>query len=227
VGRTIALSLADQGCDVVVHYHTSAEAAEATASGILGRGVRALPVRADLQRMEGISALFQAIDQAFGGLDLLVNSAAVMVPGELLRVSPPDWQRTVGLNLRGTFFVLQLAAERMRRRGGGSIVNISDVAGLRPWKRYPLHSISKAGVEMLTQVAALSLAPEVRVNAVAPGPVLKPDGMAEGRWEEIARDLPLQRGGSPEDIARAVVFLFENDFITGETLVVDGGSTWV
>jgi pteridine reductase len=109
------------------------------------------------------------------------------------------------------------------QRHGGAIINVSDIAGHKPWGRFPIHSISKAGVEMLTRVAALRLAPSIRVNAVAPGPVLKPESMTQARWEEIGRTLPLQRPGSPQDAVAAVLFLLESDFITGATLVVDGG----
>lgn len=112
----------------------------------------------------------------------------------------------------------------MRINGAGAIVNISDIAGLRPWRDYPVHSVSKAGLEMLTKVAARTYTPEVRVNAVAPGPVLKPGEMPDTRWQEIGNALPLHRCGNASDVARAVIFLLENDFITGETLVVDGGS---
>jgi pteridine reductase len=126
------------------------------------------------------------------------------------------------LNLRAAFFCLQAAARRMQA-GGGAIVNISDVAGQRPWSRYPIHSISKAGVDMLTRSAALALAPSVRVNGVAPGPVEKPSRMAEGRWAEIGRAVPLGRPGSGDDVAAAVVFLLQNDYLVGETIAVDGG----
>lgn len=227
LGRAIALALADQGCDVVIHYHTSRQAAAETVAEIEARGRRAVAVQADLSGSEGVAQLFCRVDEVFGGVDLLVNSAAILIPKDLLRVSEADWRQTVGLNLKGAFFCLQQAAMRMRARGGGAVVNIADLAGLRPWKRFPLHSISKAGIEMLTQVAALALAPEIRVNAVAPGPVLKPSAMAEERWQKIGDALPLRRPGDPSDVARAVIFLFENDYITGETLVVDGGGQWV
>ena len=107
---------------------------------------------------------------------------------------------------------------------GGVVINISDIAGLQPWVDFPVHSISKVGVEMLTKIAALSFAPNVRVNAVAPGPVLKPDQMTEERWAQIGGELPLGHAGEPADVAEAVIFLLKNDFITGETLVVDGGN---
>ena len=223
VGRAIALALAHERSRLVIHYNTSAAEAEATVAEARASGAMAIAIRADLTDRAAIAALFRAADDAFGGVDILVNSAAILEPGDLLTASESDWERTIGLNLRGAFFCLQEAAVRMKRRGGGAVVNISDVAGRRPWGRYPIHSISKAGVEMLTRVAALALAPEIRVAAVAPGPVLKPDRMSPERWSEIGAALPLRRGGTPDDVARAVIFLLRNDFITGVSLPVDGG----
>ncbi len=226
LGRVIALALAGRGGHLILHYHSADQEAQKTAAEIQSMGRRALAVRADLSTTAGVTELFDRVDDTFGGLDVLINSAAVLLPKGLLEVSEEDWRQTVGLNLKGAFFCLQQAARRMRARGGGAIVNISDLAGRRPWKRFPLHSISKAGIDMLTQVAALALAPDIRVNAVAPGPVLRPVGMSESRWQEIASQLPLHRPGSPQDVAQAVLFLLENDYITGETLVIDGGGQW-
>ncbi|HEY69748.1 MAG TPA: SDR family oxidoreductase [Anaerolineae bacterium] len=227
VGRTIALALADRGCDLLVHFHRSEQKASETVALAEQAGVRAAAAQADLGQHAGIEALFQSVDQHFDGLDLLVNSAAIMHAKDLLLVDQDDWDRTIDLNLRGSFFCIQMAAQRMRKRGKGAIVNISDVAGLMPWKRFPVHSISKAGIEMLTKVAARALAPEIRVNAVAPGPVLKPEGYEQPQWEKITQAVPLQRSGAPDDVAEAVVFLLENEFITGETLIVDGGRTLI
>ena len=222
VGGAISLALAEQGCNVVVHFHSSAEMARETASKIENFGVECLLLQADLSQYSEVPTLFERIDQAGWNLDILVNSAAVMEANDLLAADEDTWARTFDLNLKGAFFCLQQAAKRMQSNGG-LIVNITDIAAHRPWPRYPIHSISKAGLEMLTQVAALRLAPEIRVNAIAPGPVAKPDAMSPGRWQEITDALPLQRGGNPSDVARAVIFLAENEFITGETLVVDGG----
>lgn len=223
VGRGIALALAHRGCDVVVHYHASEPDAEATESEIVGLGRRAVRLRADLRLPEDIGRLFKAVDGAFGGVDILVNSAASLESQDLLTLTADDWDRVLDLNLRGPFLCLQQAALRMRTRGGGAIVNISDVAAHWPWPRYPAHSVSKAGLEMLTRVAALALAPTIRVNAVAPGPVDKPERMSDERWAALGRALPLQRPGSPDDVAHAVVFCLENDYVNGEVLFVDGG----
>ncbi len=224
VGRAIALAMAERGCNIIVHYHTSEDAAEKTAREARSFGVQTLMLQADFRRYAEVIGMFQALDDAGWKIDLLVNSAAIMQSIDLLTATEKDWHSTVDLNLKAYFFCIQQAAKRMLERGGGAIVNISDVIGLRPWKRFPIHSISKAGVEMLTQVAALALAPKIRVNAVAPGMVLKPSRMPQERWDELTGALPLSRGGSGSDVAEAVVFLFENEFITGETLVVDGGS---
>lgn len=223
VGRAIVLALADGGCDVMVHYHRSRAEAERTAADAARRGIRAVPIGADLRQSGGIASLFDHFDRAFERLDILVNSSAVLTPVDVLAASEADWHETIDLNLRAAFFCLQAAARRMQASGGGAIVNISDVAGQRPWSRYPIHSISKAGVDMLTRVTALALAPSIRVNGVAPGPVEKPTAMTDERWLAIAEALPLRRPGQAADVAAAVVFCIENEYLVGETIAVDGG----
>lgn len=222
VGRHIALALAREGCDLVVHYHRSQAEAEATVRELNQAGAPAVAVQADLSQPAGIEHLFGEVDRLRGRLDILINSAAILTPVDLLTATYTDWASTMDLNLRATFFCLQAAARRMQTRGG-AIVNISDVAGQRPWRRYPIHSISKAGVDMLTRTAALALAPAVRVNGVAPGPVEKPKRMPDDRWTEIGKSVPLGRPGSGDDVAAAVVFLLQNDYVVGETIAVDGG----
>jgi pteridine reductase len=160
-------------------------------------------------------------------LDVLVNSAAIMQRIDFDEVGVEDWSSTINLNLRAPFFCIQHAARIMKRNHGGVIINISDIAGLKPWPRFPVHSISKAGMEMLTRVAARTYAPEIRINAIAPGPVLKPDEMSDERWKQIGAKLPLGKPGNPAAIVEAVLFLIQNDAITGETLAVDGGDQLV
>lgn len=224
VGREIAIALAHAGCHLAIHYHNSEKAARGTASEAHALGVNAVILQADLRKLNQIEELFRFIDSKLGSLDFLVNSAAIMKRIDFQKAVEDDWHNTIDLNLKAPFFCIQKAAERMRINGAGAIVNISDLAGLRPWRDYPIHSVSKAGLEMLTKVAARKYAPEIRVNAVSPGPVLKPDEMSDTRWQEIGDALPLQHCGNASDVARAVIFLLENDFITGETLVVDGGN---
>jgi len=222
VGRSILLALARAGADVVVHYHRSQEQAEATQAEVLALGRRVLLVRADLSRVEEIVAMFAEVGRTFPVLHVLVNSAAIMEAQSVEAVAPADWDRTLDLNLRAPFFCAQQAAQRMTQ--GGVIINIGDVAGMQPWARYPVHSVSKAGVAMLTQVLARALAPRVRVNAVAPGPVARPSDLAPERWQAIGQRLPLERAGSPEDVAQAVLYLVQADFVTGTILAVDGGA---
>ena len=223
VGKHIAIALAKQGCDIAIHYHGSREKAFATVEEIQTLGVKASAFQANLSRHEDILTLFQDIDQVYNHVDVLVNSAAILFRKDLLEVDLQDWNQIMALNLKGAFFCLQQAALRMRSWNGGAIINISDIIGRRPWAHYPVHSISKAGVEMLTKVAAIELAPEIRVNAIAPGLILPPEHMQPDRWDELADASLLKRPGSPLDIAKAVIFLLQNDYISGETLVVDGG----
>jgi NAD(P)-dependent dehydrogenase (short-subunit alcohol dehydrogenase family) len=223
VGKSIALGLANAGANVVIHFWKAELEAQKTLAEIQELGREALRVKADLRELRGVKSLFSLVDMQFDSVDVVVNSAAVMDQVDFLEANEEDWHHTFDLNIKGVFFVTQFAAKRMLEREGGVIINISDTAAHRPWRRYPIHSVSKAGVEMLTRTAAICFAPTIRVNAITPGPVLKPDQMEPQRWSEITQQLPLRRSGSPEDILRAVQFLIENDFITGESLVVDGG----
>jgi len=225
VGRDIALGLAREGMHVVIHYNASVEAAEHTLAEIKALGVEAIAVKADQSQATEVQALFVAAQARFDRLDVLVNSAAIMERKPFLDITEADWDRVLDINLKGPFLCAQQAAHRMLAGEGGAIVNIADLAGLEPWPVYAHHSVSKAGVIMLTKVMALALAPTIRVNAVAPGPVAKPVNWTHERWLAHAAKLPLQRTGSGQDVADAVVFLLKSDFITGEVLVVDGGSS--
>jgi NAD(P)-dependent dehydrogenase (short-subunit alcohol dehydrogenase family) len=222
VGKVIALALAEAGAHIVVHYNQSPEA-PATIAEIEAHGVRAIGVSANLADPAGATAVLEAAEREFGGVDVLVNSAASFQSGNVLTLSPEDWQQTLDTNLSGPFYCAQLAARSMQRRGGGAIVNIADLSGFQPWARYPAHSVSKAGLLMLTKVLAKALAPTIRVNAIAAGPVIKPPDWNEARWEKTASHTLLKRAGSGYDVARAVLFLLREDYLTGTTVVVDGG----
>lgn len=224
VGKAILLALAGAGAEVILHYHRSSEAeVQATLEQVGRLGGMGVCLQADLSQRAEIGRLFHQVAERFGRLDILVNSAAIMEAGDVCELSEGDWDRTIDMNLKSPFFCSQEAVRLMGLQGG-VIVNIADVAGLQAWARYPVHSISKAGVLMLTQVLAKALAPAVRVNAVAPGPVAMPEGMDPARWQRVAHHLTLQRAGQPEDIGRAVLYLIREDFVTGTTLVVDGGA---
>jgi len=227
VGKAIALVLAGAGADLIIHYHRSSQAAEATAREIEALGRRVITIPADLGQVYEIQRLFQTIEQEFGQLDILVNSASMFEALDFMALTPEQWDQTMNVNLKGPAFCAQAAARLMQRRGGGHIINIADVIGLRPWPRYPHHSVAKAGLIMLTQVLAMALAPTIQVNAIAPGPVLKPPGMPEARWQEIGKASLVGRPGEASDVAQAVLFLLRSSYITGEVLVVDGGSRFV
>jgi NAD(P)-dependent dehydrogenase (short-subunit alcohol dehydrogenase family) len=227
VGKSIALALAEAGAHVVVHYHQASGAVTSTVGEIEQRGVRALAVSADLAQPAGAEIVFQAAEREFGGVDLLVNSAAIMETGNVLTLTPEAWQRTLDANLSNPFDCAQQAARSMIKRGGGAIVNIADLSSVQPWARYPAHSVSKAGVIMLTKVLAKALAPTIRVNAITAGPLIKPDDWPDARWELVGQHTLLKHTGSGYDVARAALFLLREDFITGATLMVDGGGSIV
>lgn len=223
VGRALALELADMGLDVAVHHRSSAEAAAATAQECRSRGVRAVVVRGDLSTAAGARAVVADAGAALGGIDVLVNSAANFVSAPFEETTEEQVDLSLAVNLKGPFFCAQAAAPAMSAAGFGRIVNIADVAGLEPWPRFTAHSVAKAGVVMLTRSLAQTLGPAITVNAIAPGTVLMPDGSSEGATRRSIEKTVLERVGSPDDVAGALRYLLEADYVTGHTLVVDGG----
>lgn len=223
VGQVLAIGLAEAGCDVAIHFHTSRDGADATAREVRARGRRAVLLPADLRDADQARALApRAAADLEGRLDILVNSAAIMVRQPLEQVTPASWDDTLNLNVRAAFFVTQ-GAVPLLRRGRGRIVNLADVAGFEPWPQYIQHCVSKAGIVMLTRTLAAALAPDVTVNAIAPGPVLLPDDWDEAARARITASTPLQRLGNPADVVGAARYLLESDYVTGTVLVVDGG----
>jgi pteridine reductase len=223
VGAAIARGLIERGMDVALHHHASGAGAGELAAYAAGRGRRAEPFAADLRDPAAARALPERVAERFGRLDVLVNSAAVMVREPVADVTPGSWDATMDLNLRAGFFTSQGAVPHLRRMRG-KIVNLADVAGLEPWPDYVVHCVSKAGVVMLTKALARAFAPDVTVNAVAPGAVLLPDAWDPATRRHLAETTPLQRLGDPDDVVRAVLYLLEGgDYVTGEVLVVDGG----
>jgi len=223
LGRAVALRLAEEGADVVIHYRESrAEAAEAVAE-VEKLGRLASAIAADLGNVSEIKWLFDETAKQFGRLDILVNSAANFLPASIVSTTGEIWDASLDTNLKAPFFCAQAAAPLLRRTKG-TIINFADAGGLLGWPGYIAHSVSKAGVVMLTKVLAKALAPDVRVNAIAPGTITMPGDPPE--WEADFVELaPLRRSGTPSDITDAVVFLARSKFITGQTLVVDGGRT--
>jgi len=221
IGRAIALEAARQGWDVVLTWRRSALEARRTARAVEALGRRALALRVDVARPPSIRQAARALRRRGIRVDLLVNSAAVFEPTPIGRATPAHWDRVLDANLKGPFFVIQEMLPRMRE--GGSVVNIADAAGVVPWPSYAAHAASKAGLIMLTKVLARALAPRLRVNAVAPGPILPAPGVSRAAWRRAIGRTALRRAGEPSDVARAVLFLAGSRFTTGQTLLVDGG----
>jgi pteridine reductase len=222
VGQAIALALGERGMRVAVHFRGSADGADETVSKIKAAGADGRTFQADLSRAEAPKALVEQVVAWFGSLDVLVNSAAVMVRTPFGEVTAEEWDAMMALNLRAPFFMAQAAAPHLRK-AGGAIVNIADLAAFESWPAYIPHGISKSGVVHMTRSLARVLAPEVRVNGVAPGTVLLPENWPEQADERLRQTTPLSRTGSPADVSATVVFLLESDYITGETIIVDGG----
>jgi pteridine reductase len=222
VGQAIAIALGEKGMRVAVHYNGSAKGAEETVAAIGGKGGKARVFQCDLSRPTGFEALVADVEKALGGFDVLVNSAAIMERTPFGEVTPEQWERIMAINIRAPFFLSQAAAARLRQ-AKGAIVNIADLAAFETWPAYLPHGISKSGVVHLTRSLARVLAPDVRVNGIAPGTVLLPDDWSTQADERLRQTTPLGRTGSPADVSAAVIFLLESDYITGETILVDGG----
>jgi pteridine reductase len=207
---------------VAVHYNESVEGARDTAQLIEEGGGMASLVRADLRDVTACEQLIDAIVLEHGELHTLVNSAAVMVRTPIGDVSQEVWDGMFALNVRAPFFLSQHAAQALRM-AKGSIVNIADLAAFETWTGYVPHGMTKAAVVQMTRALAHALAPDVRVNGVAPGVVMLPDDFDAEDAVHLRRTTPLQRIGTPEDVAQAVVYLLQADFVTGEVIFVDGG----
>jgi NAD(P)-dependent dehydrogenase (short-subunit alcohol dehydrogenase family) len=223
VGRAIALALASRGAILAVHYRNSAAQAAETIATIEAAGGVARAFHADLEKISDIQAMVNSVAAAFGRLDILVNSASVFYRKPLEELSERDWDMNLDTNLKAPFFAAKFAGAIMRRQGAGKIVNIGDSAGIRPYNNYLPYTVSKSALIGLTQALAKALAPQVQVNCLAIGPVLRPEVYSAEQIEGLARSTLTKRLGTPQDVARAVLFLCETDFATGATLVLDGG----
>jgi pteridine reductase len=222
VGRAIALAMGADGAHVAVHYHGAHAAALETIGAIESAGGSATAFKSDLRDPAAASALAGEVAASCGRLDVLVNSAASMMRTPLDTVTPAQWDEVFALNLRAPFF-LSIAAARAMGDAGGVIVNVSDHMGFEPWPAFVPHGVSKAGVSAMTHLLAGALAPRVRVNAVAPGAVLAPEGWAAADQQRYKDETPLAALGTPGDVIAAIRYLISAAYVTGETLFVDGG----
>ena len=222
VGRAIAIALAARGMRVVVHYNGSADGANETVAAIVAAGGTADAQRADLGSVAEAEALVDAVLARHDTLALLVNSAAIMRRTPVGETTVAEWDAMYALNVRAPYFLAQRAAPALRA-ARGAIVNIADLAAFETWPAYVPHAMTKAAVVQMTRGLAHALAPEVRVNAIAPGVVLLPEGWSESDADRLRATTPLRRIGTPEDVAQAVLYLLDAEYVTGETIRVDGG----
>jgi pteridine reductase len=222
VGQAIAIALGGRGMRVAVHFNSHADGARDTLRSIESAGGSGEVVAADLTKPASAARLVDDVAARFGGLDVLVNSAAVMLRTPFGHITAEQWDEIMSLNLRAPFLLAQAAAPHLRR-AHGAIVNIADLAAFETWPAYIPHGLSKAGVVYLTRALARVLAPEVRVAGIAPGTVLLPANWSPADEERLRRTTPLQRSGTPADVSSTVLFILESDYLTGETIIVDGG----
>jgi NAD(P)-dependent dehydrogenase (short-subunit alcohol dehydrogenase family) len=226
VGKTIATHLAEQGCNIWLHYGRSKSEAEQTMIELQAKGVDIQLVQCDFTNPEQVYTMMRAIDH----LDILVNSASIFPRSPFMEIRLLEWQEAINVNLTSPFLLAQQAAKLMLKTSGDKlIVNIGDGAGIHPWVNFAAHGVSKAGLIHLTKIMARALAPQIRVNCIIPGPVLIPKTKEEDSeyWARITGKIPLQRSGTPIHIAHTVEFLARNDFITGAILPVDGGESLI
>lgn len=227
MGAVVADRLSRAGADVVVAYRRSRDEADGVVAAVERQGRRALAVQADVADVASVAALMSTVDGAFARLDVVVNMASMYTAVPFDEMTDDHWQRQLAVDLSGTFHVCRAAVPLLRRSGGGRIVNFTDwvVASERPrYAGYVAYYVAKAGVKALTEALALELAADrILVNAIAPGPILAPPGTTEEEHGAVAQATPLGHWGGPEEIAKIIHALVDSDFITGETIRVDGG----
>jgi pteridine reductase len=221
LGKAFALTLANAGYDIVLHYNSSSDEAIQTKTEIESLSRTVTLIQADLTDPEQIQSLVSILQS----LLVLVNSAAYMPSGNVNALTLENWDTSLDLNLRAPFLLAQECAKKMT--DGGLIVNITDVGAQKTWSRYPSYTVSKAALESLTKILARALAPKIRVNAIAPGFVLQSDIVPAEEWERLIGRIPLKRPARTEEITSALEFLLKNEYITGQTIVVDGGYSLV
>ena len=225
IGQVVALELARRGADIATAYRGSRAEAEQTVADVTALGRRAEAIQADVSHEDQCRALVEETLARLGRLDVLINMASIYRPRPLMTMTANEWDEDLNVNLRAAFIASQAAARHMQA-GGGRIVNFSDwlaASGRPAYKDFVAYYVAKAGVKALTEALALELAPKILVNAIAPGPILPPPDLTPEENADVARATPLGRWGGEMEIAKAVLALVESDFITGETIRVDGG----
>ena len=224
MGKAIALGLAREGANLAINYFSSEKGAEETKAEAEKSGVKAISFEADLSKVNQIQSMVRKVEAELGKIDILVNNSGIITEAKLDETSEEIWDRTMAVNLKGLFFCSKIVSEGMRKRKSGKIVNISSLGGIKAWPSFMAYCTSKAGVIMLTKCLALSLAPDIQVNSIAPGVISLPSGLDENKKETFLKKIPLKRLGTYDEIVKAVIFLCrDSSYITGQTIVVDGG----
>ncbi|MGC2491691.1 SDR family NAD(P)-dependent oxidoreductase [Candidatus Binatus sp.] len=223
IGRAIALDLPTHGTSIAVHYRTSQSEAEAVVAEITSNGGKAQAFRANLEHVAEIEQMVANVLDAFGRIDILINSASIFAPTPIEELTERDWDANLDTNLKAPFFLSKFAAAAMRQQGAGKIVNLGDWAGIRPYKDYLPYSVSKSGLIGLTKALAKELAPEIQVNCIALGMVIPPEEYSTAEIERLVNRTLTKKMGTSEDVARAVAFFCETDFATGTVLPLEGG----
>lgn len=226
VGKAITMMLAQAGADVVVNYHSSRAAADETVKEVQALGVRARAIQCDVADWQQVQRMAGDIIGEFGGVDIIVNSASLFDQTPFPTDDIAAWQRVTGISIDGPFYVCNTLVPTMLAHGGGAIVNIVDLSAWEPWPNFSAHSVSKAGLLAFTKQLALELAPTIRANAVAPGPVMPPPNYDEQSAAKAAQGTLLKRWGTPEDVAFAVRYLIEAEYVTADVITVDGGERY-
>lgn len=223
VGKAITLALARAGANVIIHYNTSSGPAQETATEAAALGVRTLTLRADISNLDEVRQMQADAQAAFDSVDILINSASFFLPTPIPTDEFSAWKQVTSVLIDGSFYCANLFGRGMIARGSGAIINIVDLSAWEPWPHFAAHCVGKAALLALTRQLALEFAPQVRVNAVAPGAVLPPPNYSPEKIASGARHTLLERWGTPEDVSSAVIFLLQADYITGDTITVDGG----
>ena len=223
LGRALALALAERGERLVIHYGSSAGPAQEIIAQVKSMGSDALAIQADLRQTVEAHSLIARAAEHFGQLDILVNSAAIFKPGDWADTTEANWDEHMAINLKAPFFLSQAFAAHVGRERRSHIVNIADWRATRPTAHYLAYVLTKAALIAMTQNLALALAPNIQVNAIAPGAILPPPGQDQAYLDQLALRIPARRTGSPGDVAKALLFLLDSGFVTGDVIPVTGG----
>ncbi len=223
LGRAMALALAAQGVHLAIHYGSSTDAAQETVAQIKAIGSEAVAIQADLRQAALAPTLIERAVAHFDRVDILVNSAAIYEPGGLSDTTEDNWDKHFAINLKAPFFLSQAFAGCVGRERPGHIINIADWRAIRPSADHLAYTLTKAALITMTQGLACALAPNIQVNAIAPGAILPPRGQSSTYLEQLTRDIPARRAGSPGEVVKALLFLLDSDFVTGDLILVTGG----